>query len=47
MTFLALKILVNWRIWVDLFPDARPNRDFSEVAGNFTDNGMKGQKSVF
>jgi len=44
MTLFALKILVNWRIWVDSFPDARNNRDSSGNAGNFTDNGMNEQK---
>lgn len=44
---LALKVLVNWRICVDLFLDVRHNRDFLEIAGNFTDNGMKEQKSAF
>jgi hypothetical protein len=47
MSLIALKILVNWRIWVYSFPDTRHNRDFLEIAGNFTDNGMKEQKSAF
>jgi hypothetical protein len=47
MSKLALKVLVNWRVCVDSFPDVRHSWDFSEIAGDFTDNAMKEKKSVF